>query len=243
MKTSDLQSGSQERTALLGTHLGTFEALFRHPMAHNLEWKDVVALMERIGAVHEKGHNKVDFELGGEHLVIPKPHSKDLPVSELVALRHLLQRAGWSPDAKLPARDPEPAAPALMVVVDHHGARIYRIDAASAHPAGREIRPYDPHHFLHHLTHRDQSRERGQRAPEEAAFYQQIAAALASAGRIIVVGHGTGKSNAAEHLLEYLRADHRETYQRVVREIGVDLSAITMPQLLALAEQALGPAP
>jgi len=58
-----------------------------------------------------------------------------------------------------------------------------------------------------------------------------------------VVGHGTGKSNAAEHLLEYLRAHHRETYQRVVREIGVDLSAITMPQLLALAEQALGSAP
>lgn len=243
MKTSDLQSGSQERTALLGTHLGTFEALFRHPMAHNLEWKDVVALMERIGAVHEKGHNKVDFELGGEHLVIPKPHTKDLPVAELVALRHLLQRAGWAPDAKPQARPSEPAAPALMVVLDHHGARIYRIDAASADSSGREIRPYDPHHFLHHLTHRDQLRERGQRAPEEAAFYQQIAVALASAERIIVVGHGTGKSNAAEHLLEYLRAHHRETYQRVVREIGIDLSAITMPQLLALAEQALGSAP
>lgn len=243
MKTHDLKTASPQRTAALGTHLPTFEAVFRHPMAHNLEWKDVVALMARIGTVHEKGHNKVDFELGGEHLVITRPHTKDLPVAELVALRHFLQRAGWSPDGQGQARHPQQAAPILMVVVDHHGARIYRIDAASAEAAGREIRPYDPHHFLHHLTHKDQSGERGQRAPEEAAFYQQIAQALAAGERIIVAGHGTGKSNAAEHLLEYLRTHHRETYQRVVREFAIDLSATTMPQLLALAEQALDQAP
>jgi hypothetical protein len=129
-----------------------------------------------------------------------------------------------------------------MVVVDHHGARIYRIDSTPGDASKRELTPYDPHHFLHHLTHKDQSREQGQRAPEDAGFYQRIGDALAAGDRIIVVGHGTGKSNAALHLTEYLRTHHRETYQRIVREIGADLSAITTPQLLALAEQALGQA-
>ena len=242
MKDNDIegaaQPGSHERQALHGAHLRTLQALFRHPTAHNLEWQDVLSLIRRIGAVHVKGNNKLACEVGGQHLVMPEPHAKDLAASEVVELRHFLERAGWSPDARVPATAAEPAAAILMVVVDHHGAKIYRIDA-SGNGGQREIRPYDPHHFLHHLTHKGQSRERGQRAPEDAAYYKLIAEALAAADRIIVVGHGTGKSNAAEHLLEYLREHHRDTYQRVVREIALDLSAITLPQLLSLAEHTL----
>ena len=122
-----------------------------------------------------------------------------------------------------------------MVVIDHHGAKIYRIDEASGDASNQEIRPYDPHHFLHHSTHKGQSREEGQRAPEDAGFYKQIAEALSAGGRILIVGHGTGKSNAAQHLIQYLRTHHSETYQRVVGEIAADLSAITAPQLLKLA--------
>jgi hypothetical protein len=126
-----------------------------------------------------------------------------------------------------------------MVVVDHHGTRLFHIDVGSDDASKHVIKPYDPHHFLHHLTHKDQSRERGQRAPEEASYYEQIARAVAAGGSIVVVGHGTGHSNAAHHLVEYLRTHHSETYQRVVREVVVDLSSITSPQLLDLARQAL----
>jgi len=245
MKTHEIQTGqkaaSEERVALHGAHLRTLEALFRHPAAHNLEWMDVVALIEKIGAVHQKADNKFAFDVGREHHLMHKPHAKDLTSSEVVDLRHFLQRAGWSPESpSQPAPRPQPAALSLMVVVDHHGARIYRVDVASADAAKHEIRPYDPHHFLHHLTHKGESREQGQRAPEDTDFYKSIADALAAGGRIVVVGHGTGKSNAAEHLTQYLRTHHRETYQRVVREIDADLSASTTAQLLELAEQALG---
>jgi hypothetical protein len=244
MKTTGVENGnearSQGRATIHGAHLRTLEALFRHPPAHNLEWMDVVALIEKLGTVREKGNNRFTFEVGGEHHLMHKPHTKELTSSEVVDLRHFLQRAGWSPEGSSGAailRDP--ALPSLMVVVDHHGAKIYRIDTASSDPSKREITPYDPHHFLHHLTHKEQSREEGQRAPEDADFYERIADALAAGGRIVVVGHGTGKSNAAQHLTKYLRSHHPETYQRVVREIEADLSAATTPQLLALAEQAL----
>jgi hypothetical protein len=245
MKTHEIENGqraaSEGRVALHGAHRRTLEALFRHPAAHNLEWMDVVALIEKIGAVHQKADNRFAFDVGAEHHLMHKPHAKDLTSSEVVDLRHFLQRAGWSPESpSQAAARPEPAALSLMVVVDHHGARIYRIDVAAADASKHEIRPYDPHHFLHHLTHKGESREQGQRAPEDTDFYKSIADALAAGGRIVVVGHGTGKSNAAEHLTEYLRTHHPETYQRVVREIDADLSAATTPQLLELAEQALG---
>jgi hypothetical protein len=232
---------SPGRAAIHGAPLRTLEALFRHPAAHNLEWMDVVALIEKIGTVHQKANDKFAFDVGGEHYLMHKPHTKDLTGSEVVDLRHFLQRAGWSPaEPSQAAARPDPAPPTLMVVVDHHGAKIYRIVTASGDASKREITPYDPHHFLHHLTHKDQSREQGQRAPEEPSFYKRIGDALAAGGRIVVVGHGTGKSNAGQHLTEYLRTHHRETYQRIVREIEADLSAVTTPQLLALAEQALG---
>jgi hypothetical protein len=249
MKTHDDENAQEAasdkgRMPIHGSHARTLEALFRHPTAHNLEWMDVVALIEKIGMVREKGDNKFAFKVDGEHHLMHKPHSKDLTSSEVVDLRHFLLRAGWSPQSpSQAAARPEPAALSLMVVLDHHGAKIYRIDVASGDASKREIRPYDPHHFLHHLTHKGQSREQGQRAPEDSDFYKKIAEALAAGGRIVVVGHGTGKSNAAQHLTEYLRTHHRETYQRVVREIEADLSAATTPQLLELAEQALGRAP
>ena len=171
-----------------------------------------------------------------------KPHTKDLTSSEVVDLRHFLQRAGWSPDApSQAAARPEPAAPTLMVVVDHHGARIYRIDTASGDASKREITPYDPHHFLHHLTHKDQSREQGQRAPEDAELLQanRRCCSLLAAG-LSWSAMERERATRPQHLTEYLRTHHRETYQRIVREIEADLSAITAPQLLALAEQALG---
>jgi glycerol dehydrogenase-like iron-containing ADH family enzyme len=92
---------------------------------------------------------------------------------------------------------------------------------------------------LHHLAHKGQSHEQGQRAPEEPAYYETIAEAVALGGKIVVVGHGTGKSNAAHHLTDYLQSHHRETYLRVVRQMAADLSSITKPQLLELARQAL----
>ncbi len=223
---------------------GRWKPLFRHPPRHNSEWMDVVELIKHIGAVHPTGDNKVTFDVGGEHLPIHKPHTKDLTSSEVADVRHFLQRAGWSPAPPFEAEANAGAvALSLMVVVDHHGAKIYRIDTTSGDSSKVEMKPYDPHHFLHHLTHKEQSRERGQRAPEDPGFYKQIGDALAAAGSIVVVGHGTGKSNAAQHLTEYLRSHHPETYGRIVREIGADLSAITIPQLLELAAQALGGVP
>jgi len=82
----------------------------------------------------------------------------------------------------------------------------------------------------------------GEREPEEPSYSRQIAAALAPARRIVlVVGHGTGHSNAAAHLEELLRASHPEIGRRIVATKRLDLSSITERQLLALALACLKP--
>lgn len=218
----------------------TLEAIFRHPLQHNLEWTHVVALVEKLGDIEQKANNIFAFRIGHERHVMHKPHTKDLASPEMLELRHFLARAGQSPEiaAQSPAR-PDPASPSLLVAVDHHGTKIYHIDLSPSDSAEHVIRPYDPHHFLHHMKHQDQSRERGQKPTEETSYYAQIAEPLATAGRIVVVGHGKGQSNAAHHLTEYLREHHRETYVRIVTQVSADLSSLTDPQLLALGAEAL----
>jgi hypothetical protein len=55
----------------------------------------------------------------------------------------------------------------------------------------------------------------------------------------VIVGHGAGKSNAAHHLTDYLRAHHPDAYRRIAREVTADLSSVTPAQLLVIAREAL----
>jgi hypothetical protein len=127
----------------------------------------------------------------------------------------------------------------LLVAVDHREARIYAIDVSHAARAEHIIKPYDPHHILHHLSHKDHAQEGGQRSPEDASFYKRIAEAIAGASRIVLVGHASGKSNAAIHLMHTLTQHHPDIARHVVRELVADLPRLTEPQLLDLARQAL----
>jgi hypothetical protein len=218
----------------------TLGAIFRHPSAQNLEWSHVVSLFNNLGEVEEKHNGEFAFIIGGERHQMRQPHGKDLTGSDVIDLRRFLLKAGQSPDGLLEAAEPiVPAEPTLLVVMDHHGAKIYHVDIAGDDPSGHLIAPYDPHHFLHHLVHKDQSRERGQRAPEDPSFYDRIADALSAAGKIVIVGHGAGKSNAAHHLTDYLRAHHPDAYRRIAREVTADLSSVTPAQLLVIAREAL----
>jgi hypothetical protein len=234
-------SSSVDSTPLGESHRRTLEALFRHPVAKNLEWNSVLALVEAIGAAEHKDNDHWVLQVGEVTTRMHQPHGKDLTATEVVGLRKFLQQAGFSASGHaLATAGTIKQAKNLLVVVDHHEASIYQI-GPSAHDAFRqEIKPYDPHHFLHHLMHKDQDRQAGQRAPEDPGFYAGIAAALVDADQIVVVGHGTGHSNAAHHLIEHLAAHDPETNARVVAERVVDLSSVTPAQLLEIGQKELG---
>jgi hypothetical protein len=218
----------------------TLEAIFRHPAARNLAWSDALHLIEGLGAVRHEPNGRLLFAISEHREVFHQPHAKELTAEEIAHVRKFLEAAGVRPgaiDVIDEDRNPESATPDMVVAIDHHQARLFTIEGTAE--TARTLRPYDPHHFLHHLSHRQERELRGQREPEESSYYEGIAAALTPARRIVVLGHGTGHSNAAAHLEEVLRSKYPETFSRVAATRAVDLSATTEPQLLALALQAL----
>jgi hypothetical protein len=236
----DRAQSAGERPALSKSDRQTLDSLFAHPIAHNLEWRDIVGLFTKLGTVEHLPNNETSLRIGAEHQVLRRPHGKDLTTEDIMALRHFLTRSG------LPGKHASsPVSTAdFLVAADHHEAKIYRMDLHPADPADLTVKPYDPHGFLHHLTHKDKTRQSGERAAEDPGFYEGIAAALVQAvphGNIVIVGHGKGHSDAAHHLQDWLRLHHAEIFQRVAGTITADLSALTPPQLLALGREMLTP--
>ena len=99
------------------------------------------------------------------------------------------------------------------------------------------IRPADPFGFHHHLIHRKEAHYRGERVPEEASFYEEIARELLPANEIVLIGSGTGKSSAVGHLAHYLATHHPMLSKHVVATEKADLSALTAPEIEAIARQ------
>jgi hypothetical protein len=77
-------------------HRATVEKIFSHPTSHNIDWRDVLSLLEAVGTVKEEhdGHYKVT--LGPETEMI-QPRQGDLDTQMIVDLRRMLKAAGITP--------------------------------------------------------------------------------------------------------------------------------------------------
>ncbi|MGN7799024.1 hypothetical protein [Leifsonia sp. 22587] len=81
-------------------HRTTLEQIERHPTSHNIEWHDVLALLEEAGDVREEHDGKFIVKLGDERLVLSRPRHKDIDEQMVVDLRRLLTGAGYLPTSK-----------------------------------------------------------------------------------------------------------------------------------------------
>ena len=77
-------------------HRDTIQRIFSHPPSRNIEWRQVVALLETIGTVTHEHNGKLKVELGPETEVLPPPHGKDVDVQIVVDLRRMLKQAGFA---------------------------------------------------------------------------------------------------------------------------------------------------
>ena len=201
-------------------------------LPRNLRWNEAVELIQHLGTAEPHGGDEFAFVVGTQRAFFKKPHNHELGVEEVSRLRRFLKEAGpnrETSNATQPHR--------IIVVIDHHAAHVYQ-DLNGSRPEDEvTVRPYDPFHFLHHLIHRKEAHYSGERVPEETSFYEEIAKGLASANEIVLIGHGTGKSSAVEFLLGYLRTHHSEIAQRVRAVETADLSALTEPEIEAIAKK------
>jgi hypothetical protein len=234
-------SAPQAAPRLSGSHLRTLEAVFRHPLAHNLDWRELVGLVAHIGHVEARSGDEFLFTVGAEHQFMHRPHhTKELATPEVMAMRHLLVRAGWSATGA-PSADAAPAPPpALIAIIDHNEAQIWRVDlSVKADGSEGGVEAYDPRHVLHHMVQKNHRLDLGKTSANDRLFLEAIAQAMAAGGQIVVIGHGVGDRNMAEQATAYLKAHHKEVYGRIVREIVADVPALTNAQLLDLGRHAL----
>ncbi|HTU41682.1 MAG TPA: hypothetical protein VMF10_08230 [Candidatus Aquilonibacter sp.] len=217
--------------------------LLNGKLPHNLSWSEAVELVENLGEVQPHGDDEFVFLVGGQRAFFKKPHTHDLGVEEVSRLRKFLKEAGSSV-AKSSSKVNEAVQPSRMIVViDHHAAHVYE-DFGGSRPADEHrVQPYDPFNFHHHLIHRKEAHYRGERVPEEDSFYQQVAKDITPANEVVLIGHATGKSNAAEFLKEYLKTHHPDISRRVIAIESADLSAVTEPEIEALAKRHMIAAP
>jgi hypothetical protein len=196
---------------------------------------DIVAVqnMRQTQEFRREG-NEVEFVIGLQRAFFKRPHTHSVEVDEVSRLRRFLHEAGLGAIPQRPAH-----AGRIVVVIDHHLARIYE-DLGGSRPKREDaMKPYDPHGFHRHLIHRKETHYEGQRVPEETALYEQIAEDLKPANEIVLIGHGTGKSSALNFLLEYLKTHHSTIFPQVIAAEVADLSASTEPEIEAIAKQHL----
>lgn len=79
-------------------HRDTLEKIFAHPPNRNIEWREVLSLLEAVGTVTVEHNGKVKVALGPEVEVLQPPRDKDIDVQMIVDLRRMLKAAGLAPD-------------------------------------------------------------------------------------------------------------------------------------------------
>jgi hypothetical protein len=90
---------------LSGHHRMTIEKIFRHPAGRNIEWRQVLSLLEDLGSVKREHNGKFTVNLGSETEVFEAPPGKDIDKQVTVDLRRMLRQAGWAPDGEAPSPD------------------------------------------------------------------------------------------------------------------------------------------
>ena len=80
-------------------HRDTVKKIFSHSSG-NVEWREVLSLLDAIGATRKEHNGKLKVTLGGETEVFAPPHGKDIDEQTLVDLRRMLTQAGFTPETR-----------------------------------------------------------------------------------------------------------------------------------------------
>lgn len=81
-------------------HRNTLYHLEQHPTSHNLEWPDVLALLNEVATVTEEHNGKFRVRLGQSDLFLTRPRHKDIDEQMVIDLHRLFRENGIIADKK-----------------------------------------------------------------------------------------------------------------------------------------------
>ena len=221
---------------LNGHHRKALAGLFRHPASHNVEWHDVVSLLNHVGTVTERHDGALEVAIGADRITLKRPHGHDVQGEELRDLRAFLTKAGFSPESHPPldAADEGGNRPCI-VLIDHQHARLFGLrDDDVDQFAPRVLSPEDADGSRRKLEHRQGNDDHdGGHAEEEDAWYERIAIDLEPAHRIVVLSDGKGRSSAGAYLVDYCKRRHPALAARIVATERVDIAHLSDAEIVA----------
>jgi hypothetical protein len=83
---------------LNGHQRDTLAQVFRHPTSHNIEWHDIMSLLNAVGSVRETHKGHIEITIGDVVEVLEPDRHKEIDSEQLAVLRRLLRRAGYAPE-------------------------------------------------------------------------------------------------------------------------------------------------
>ena len=86
-----------DRIKLDAHHRKTLEKLFTHPTSHNIQWHDVLSLLQAVAEVEEAHDGRFRVTLGEETETFDAPRGHDIDTQQIVDLRRMLKGAGYGP--------------------------------------------------------------------------------------------------------------------------------------------------
>ena len=96
-------SVTPEPDHLSNHHRNTLQQIFEHPVSHNIEWRNIVSLLEAVATTVEESGGKLGVTIGTQKEFIEQPAGKDLDTQTVLDLRRMLSSAGYQPDGTGPA--------------------------------------------------------------------------------------------------------------------------------------------
>lgn len=118
-----------------------------------------------------------------------------------------------------------------VAVVTRQETRIWATDA------GRGEKPETIHPAAGRHQHVREAQHHGghDSSKFERAYYEEIAAALAPADEVLLIGHGQGKGNSMVALIQHLERHHSDVARKIVGSVDENIVAMTEPEILAVA--------
>ena len=79
-------------------HRATVEKIFSHPVGHNIQWHDVLSLLQSVATVTGENDDRYTVTLGSETETFDAPRRHDIDEQQVVDLRRMLRGAGITPE-------------------------------------------------------------------------------------------------------------------------------------------------
>lgn len=217
-------------------HIHTLSELYTHPIARNIKWQELIPGLTSIGIVYsDKKGSHQHFTPNGHTVTLGHAEHDNLDAEEIVKLRHFI-----STSAATQNETPD-LSQDIIIAIDHHQAIVF-------HAPGTALEARTEHHadtsqiksrVLHKHPTSPPFNDNG---PDiDNSYYNAMINEMSKARRIVILGHGTGTSNAASQLIAKIFNKNPGIARRIAAIQRCDLEAMSEPQIVSLGEQLFNP--